>query len=292
MVAVVYIDILVIVNFIINYFLILFTAFFTNEVKKRLRFALAAFVGALFSLTLFLPQLLEFLSVIIKLLGATVMAGAAFGFKGLKRLARNTAYLFVSSYLFAGLIFSLKKLTASRALVINNHNVYIGISPIFLIVTVLVLYLLLTLAEVLFKKPKQLSKTVLATLISEQGSAEFLAMIDSGNKLRDAATGSGVIVLKKRFAKRLIDENALSALNEFESGVCRESTLIKLKRFSLIPFTTVSGSGTLLGFYGNKCVVKADNGNCEMSRPVFAFARDDFINGADGLLSYDSLYME
>ncbi len=292
MVAVVYIDILVIVNFIINYFLISLTAFFTSEVKRRLRFVLASFVGALFSLSLLLPQLPDGISTLTKLIGAAAMASAAFGVRGIKRLIRNSAYLFVSSYIFAGLIFSLKKLTSSRSLVLNNHNVYIGISPVFLIVTVLALYLLLTLAELLFKKPKQLSKTVTATLVSERGSADFLALVDSGNKLRDVATSSAVIVLKRSFAKKLIDDNALLALDEFESDGCSESALLKVQRFSLIPFTTVSGSGMLLGFYGRRCTVKVGGGVCEMTRPVFAFARDDFISGADGLLSYDSLFLE
>lgn len=292
MVAVVYLDILLIVNFLINFLLISVTAFFTGETKRRWRAVIASSLGAAFSLALLVPKLSLILSVLVKLIGAVVMASAAWEIKSKKRLARNTLYLFVSSYIFAGLVFSLKELTASRSIVINNHSVYIGVSPTFLIFTVLCLYIMLTLVELLFKRPRQTTRTVGARLKSETGEVSFNAIVDSGNKLRDAATGSGVIVLKRSLAKQLIDAAALSALEEFEGGSYGEATFARLKRFSLIPFSTVAGQGTLLGFYANSCTVNTNGGVCVLERPVFAFARDEFVGEADGILSYDSLYLE
>ena len=98
MVTVVYVDILIIFNTLVNYLIILATAFFTSERKRRGRIALSAFLCSGLSLIVLVPNIGEVLLVVIKLLGATVMAGAAFGFKGIKRLSRNAIYVFISSY--------------------------------------------------------------------------------------------------------------------------------------------------------------------------------------------------
>ena len=53
--TVVYVDVLLLVNLLVNYFLLLGTCFFTKEAQNRIRFFIAAAVGALFSFTVLLP---------------------------------------------------------------------------------------------------------------------------------------------------------------------------------------------------------------------------------------------
>ena len=292
MVTVVYVDILIIFNTLVNYLIILATAFFTSERKRRGRIALSAFLCSGLSLIVLVPNIGEVLLVVIKLLGATVMAGAAFGFKGIKRLSRNAIYVFISSYVFAGLLYSVKEWTKSRAIIVNNHTVYVGASPLFMIICLLSVYVLLSAAELLFKRPKQIGKTVRAKIVSEGGTLEFDALIDSGNKLRASASGDGVIVLKKCFACKLVDPYTISALEAFEAGSYDVELLRRVKGFSLIPFSTIARKGMLLGFRGKCCTVTANGKPINIDRPVFAFARDGLVGGADGILSYDELFTE
>ena len=52
----IYVDILIILNAFVNFFILLVTAAFCRERPKTLRIAIASFVGALFSLYIFLPS--------------------------------------------------------------------------------------------------------------------------------------------------------------------------------------------------------------------------------------------
>ena len=77
---VVYADILILVNFIVDYFLIKLTACITKSYIKIFRMVIAAFIGSIFSLYIFLPPLNPFLEILLKLVTSAVMVCIGFGF--------------------------------------------------------------------------------------------------------------------------------------------------------------------------------------------------------------------
>ena len=76
---VVYIDILIILNLYINYFLIRATVLITRRVCSVKRCVLSAFVGALGSLVILLPELPFYLVVLIKSTLGMLLVLVAFG---------------------------------------------------------------------------------------------------------------------------------------------------------------------------------------------------------------------
>ena len=98
---VIYIDVLICVNLVINYFLILATSKFLYLKLKRLRLILGEVLGAVYSLYILLPDYSVFVSLIIRLFMAVTIMGAVFGFKNFKILAKSVAYFFVVSFLFS-----------------------------------------------------------------------------------------------------------------------------------------------------------------------------------------------
>ena len=102
---VVYVDVLLAVNFVVNYLLLLLAARLCRLYCPRPRLLLGALVGAAGALSIFIPGLGLIGSVLLKLGLAVAMSLAAFGRQ--RGLWRGVGALFLISFLFAGLMLAL-----------------------------------------------------------------------------------------------------------------------------------------------------------------------------------------
>ena len=133
----IYIDILVCLNVIVNYFLLLASGKFLSRPYKRWRILLGAFLGGLYSLYILLPQLAQWFTILVELAMAATITLTAFGRKG---ILKTCSCFFAMSFLFAGSMFLLWKTAAPKNLIINNGVVYFQISPLLLIGTTVASY--------------------------------------------------------------------------------------------------------------------------------------------------------
>ena len=113
----IYIDILVCLNVIVNYFLLLASGKFLSRPYKRWRILLGAFLGGLYSLYILLPQLAQWFTILVELAMAATITLTAFGRKG---ILKTCSCFFAMSFLFAGSMFLLWKTAAPKNLIINN----------------------------------------------------------------------------------------------------------------------------------------------------------------------------
>jgi stage II sporulation protein GA (sporulation sigma-E factor processing peptidase) len=290
MVTVIYIDVLIFVNMIINYFQILITAFFTGQHRKRGRIAIAAIAGSFFSLVILLPGLHFIVSLIVKLLGALLMAGIGYGFNSARKILRNTAYLFLASTVLAGLVLGFTEFSKSDIFVINNLGIYIDLSPLTLIIAALVCYIVLTAIDFFFKRPGRLPKNRFAQLAFNGKVLSFDAMIDSGHKLYDVLSGRDVIILQEHLADKILSPQQLAALHKSRKGEITAQDLNEIRDFALLPFTSVGGAGMMLGFGAAYCDVKEQNGKTiRIEKPFVAFAENQLLGDTEGLVGSDAL---
>ena len=140
----IYIDILVCLNVIVNYFLLLASGKFLSRPYKRWRILLGAFLGGLYSLYILLPQLAQWFTILVELAMAATITLTAFGRKG---ILKTCSCFFAMSFLFAGSMFLLWKTAAPKNLIINNGVVYFQISPLLLIGTTVASYVLVRLFQ-------------------------------------------------------------------------------------------------------------------------------------------------
>lgn len=285
--AVIYLDVLLCVNLIVNYFLILASRFFTGDVMRRGRFALGALAGSLFSLTVALPPLGALVSAAIKLAGCCVMTLAAFGFCNIRRFALRAAYLSLSSALFAGAVYALRETAAGGVLAARNLSVYAAIDPLTLVAFVVGIYLVLCVAELLWGAPKKLAKRYPARITAGSRSVSFDAMLDTGNKLRDPLTGRGAVVLRRSLASGILTPAQLAALEEYERGCVATQRLRECGSAVLLPFSTISEKGLMLAFLADGCELLCGSTRRRMSDILVAFAGVELPSGCDGVVSAD-----
>lgn len=265
----IYVDVLVAVNFFINYFLLLASAKFLTVPVKRGRLAAASGLGALFSLSILLPEIPAVLSLLIKLAMSSAIVLSAFGYGGVKRFIRNTAAFYIINFGFAGLMLALWYFFAPQGLMIRNSVVYLNISPVLLILLSVVCYFIISLVNRITGRqmPKELFCRI---VVSCSGAAcDCTAKIDTGNSLREPFSNDPVVI---------VNEDVIG------KAVPPEKSL----NFRMIPFDVVSGGGVLKAFRPDRLTIYYGKQTIQVSNVYIAVSKTR-LGGCDALMNPDLL---
>ena len=240
-----YADILFIVNFFINYIILISTARLGAVTIPRLRIAAAALIGAVYAVLALFPALIFLTSAVVKISVGVLMVLAAFG--GQKRLLRITIVFFAISAAFAGVIFAVSLFGGG-----GLGGIFTPVGVKTLVLSFSVTYLLIT---VVFKRvAKTAAQTVSLNLRRGERVLSVRALVDTGNSLRDPFTGSPVIVAGVTEMQRLFSGETADMLNEI-----KHKDAVKVleelsgkgdgQQFRLLPYSAVgTPGGVLLAF--------------------------------------------
>jgi len=237
----VYVDEMFLLNLIINYFIVLATAKLCALPLKRLRFAFAAAIGALYSVLLLFKSLSFLASPVMKLVLGFLMTLIAFGVK-VKLFKPFLAFLAVSAA-FGGAVYAASLLVGGSI----DDGFYINASMRVLVLSFAVCYFVLTLLFKRFGKRREREiRSVKVTLCGR--TAEFMALRDTGNELYDPLSGLPVMVVDVKEAGKLLPERLIEAFTagvpEFIHALGCEDTYFS--RFRLVPYSAVGVKIALL----------------------------------------------
>jgi stage II sporulation protein GA (sporulation sigma-E factor processing peptidase) len=237
----IYIDELFILNLITDYLIILASARVCGAVLKRLRYWLAALLGALYACAFVLPGCAFLSEPIPKLACGTVMAVISFSPE--RRPFRCTVVFFAVSAAFGGAVWACSMLSGAV-----SPGGYLPISLKVLLPSFAVCY---AMADVVFRRAaKNADRRIITVAAVFCGrSAVFRALRDTGNELFDPVTGREVLVVSPGAASALLPEGCKSALCcadpvEALEKLCAVPGLEG--RFRLIPYSAVGVSSGLL----------------------------------------------
>lgn len=172
-----------------------------------------------------------------------------------------------SSFICLGVVIAVCFLFKLKFVAVNNSVVYFDISAATIIVSAFVAYVLSSLIIRFYNRT--LSKNELYTLIVEnKGEREdFVAFLDTGNKLREPFSNMPVILLKKSKASHLL---------------CDSKT-----RF--VPVTTVNNASLLVAFKPDKITLKTTKNQEVITNAYVALCDDVGDKGFTAILNYDIL---
>ena len=236
----VYADEMFLLNLIINYFILLATAKLCALPLKRVRFALSAAFGALYSVLLLFPMFRILASPVLKIVLGFVMTLMAFGVD--KIFKPFLAFLAVSAA-FGGTVYAASLLAGQNI----DDGLYINASMRVLLLSFAACYFVLT---IVFKRfGKRRARKIHQVKLSLCGkSVEFKALRDTGNELYDPLSGQPVMVIDVNETGRLLPEHLFAALKagvpDFISTVSGEDEYFK--RFRLVPYSAVGVKMALL----------------------------------------------
>lgn len=233
----IYVDILLALNWWVDYLLLLGVRRSLGGGAKPWRLAVGAFVGALTGLTLFLPPLPVWLSLLMKLAAALLMVLVAFRWQGWRQLVRRVLLLFGLSAGLAGLCGALYFFVAPDGFYVFNGVVYYSIPPLWLVLLTVVCYGILWLTEWLtrYRAPAGLTHRIRLRVGDKQ--TEFLCLYDSGNHLTEPFSGYPVLVVEREVAEQVI----AVPLSEEELPPPGQG-------WRLIPYESIAGGGVIPAF--------------------------------------------
>lgn len=234
----IYVDVLICINLFINYFLLLATARFFKLGLRRKRILLAALIGSIYSLYILIPKVPLILSFIVKIIMSVTIILCAFGWTSLKMLLKETFCFYSINFAFCGTMFAIWYFVSPNNIAIKNGITYINISPVSLVVTTFIAYVVNRLFQKITGRemPDDLFCDV---IIEKDGNMEKVtAKIDTGNDLKEPFSQLPVLVVEKKYIEKIIP-----------------TKLNQKNKFRLVPFNAVSGYGLLEAFKPDKAIV-------------------------------------
>lgn len=273
--TVIYADVLVIINLIVNYLLLRASAAITGYSFRTRRILISSFIGGIASLVIFIENISFYINLLIKMILFTVMVLTAFGNKNIKSFLKCCASFALVNFGFAGIMFALTTAVFPNSTAYINGVVYFDISLLTLTVSAIICYIILNLIS-RFTKSKTPQKSIYEIRIHYgNNSAEGKALFDSGNTLCDCFSGRPVIIAEKEFINNLFSNDDLTSL----------------KNFRLIPFSTIKNSGALPSFMADKTEIKI-KGKWIESREIYIAITDKKIVSGNYTALFGVPYLE
>jgi len=260
---VVYLDVLLLENFLVNLFLLTITM---QTIKKKVlmsRLMLSSAIGASYVFAILIPKLQFFTSTPFKIVVALLMMMISIKDKSMGEVLKATGIFILYSVLLAGMSFYIaikdNPSLSSSAMIYN-------FSYKNLILSLMIIYMLIYKLTVYVKDRRSLINYVYTTEICIDNVKTIIkAFLDTGNELREPATNLPVIIVERKFFKDL-----------------------NLKNHSIynIPYSVVSGcNGKLIGIRPDSVKINI-NGNIKEESLILAFCDNKLSKHSDynGLL--------
>lgn len=254
----IYIDILFCLNLIIDYIILLSVKLFLSLGAKPLRLLLGATIGGISSFVILLPPMPSGVSWLISFLSACIIVAATFYPVSRIKFLKTAAAFFLISFCYCGAMIAIWIIFSPQNIVIRNSSVYIGISPIVLIITTLLCYIILRV--ILRITGRGTAKNLKCKVKIEYNEIikEFDGTIDTGNTLKEPFSGECVIVARAEIFKDIFDAD------EYMKMTADNKSTLKCN-VRLIPFNSVGGVGLIPAIKPNFIKITADSEETEVS---------------------------
>ncbi|HEZ7988391.1 MAG TPA: sigma-E processing peptidase SpoIIGA [Ruminococcus sp.] len=238
-----YIDILIVLNIYVNFFLLRTTAKITHSRINMLRCLFTSAYGSIYSLMILLPRLNSAVNIIIKLFAALTIVAAAFGFHDKTRLLINFFCFIMSNFIFAGVIYAVYIWLQPSFVHFNNTYFYIDFSLLLLINVTAVLYFSLCIARFFIDKSSTLGLKYKIYVKYKGRMTSIDGLADTGNSLVDFFSGKPVIICSIESLSSILNVNSINESAKLPKG------------FRLIPYSTIGNSGMIPVFTPDEVII-------------------------------------
>ncbi len=268
---IVYADVLVVLNIIVDYFLLRLTARLLKRNTSAWRMVFGAVLGGVSSLYIFLPQLNPLFEAAVRITFCIIISLTVFGFKSIKSFMRAVFIFVAITFGYGGAMTAVWYLFKPNGMVINNSVVYFNVSPLFLIGFSVIAYFIIMLCRGVSERNNIYSKKCTISVFADGNNTELTAIVDTGNSIEDMFSKSEVIVADKKVFYSLFED--------FPTGEALK------KRYRVLPIDTVSGEALLDGYRCDKALVRYGNKNIMLERPVLAVSKATLDDGYNAIIN-------
>lgn len=262
---VIYLDVLILINLYVTYFQILAVSVFTHRKTVWYRKLSAAGIGAVASLSIFIPQEMVLTLTLLKIFLCALIAFVAFGYTGFRAYAVSVLFLMLVSFVFSGLMLCVWLFAAPMKMLFINGTVYFGIDTMTIILSTCAAYGVVRIIRYILDKNGKTDGKYTVIIKNNGRECRLSALADSGNGIVDCFSGLPVIVCRRDMCAD-VSPPAIEMI-ENNSDIS-EIGIQMIKGVRIMPFSTV-GKGGLICMFKAESVVIDDETN-EEKYPVNA----------------------
>lgn len=262
---VIYLDVLILINLYVTYFQILAVSVFTHRKTVWYRKLSAAGIGAVASLSIFIPQEMVLTLTLLKIFLCALIAFVAFGYTGFRAYAVSVLFLMLVSFVFSGLMLCVWLFAAPMKMLFINGTVYFGVDTMTIILSTCAAYGVVRIIRYILDKNGKTDGKYTVIIKNNGRECRLSALADSGNGIVDCFSGLPVIVCRRDMCAD-VSPPAIDMI-ENNSDISDIGTQM-IKGVRIMPFSTV-GKGGLICMFKAESIVIDDETN-EEKYPVNA----------------------
>lgn len=257
---IIYVDILIVINIFINYFLLLSTSKFLHKSIKIIRLIFCSFIASLFSLIILFPPINYILMIFIKIVIAFFIVFISFGFSNRVIYIKTTITFFGINFIFAGSMLALWLFLTPVGMFFNNGTVYFNISPFILAISTIFSYLIIKLLRYILDRNIPRSNIYNVEVCVDGKSILLKGFIDTGNSLVDAFSGLPVCICEFKKIKDIIPYSLYNIFEKFNhNNIDVISNHSWQKKITFVPYNVISNEGMLISFKPDDFFIFSDN---------------------------------
>lgn len=277
----VYLDILILLNSIINFYILFLTGAMSHSRIIRIRLLIGGTVGGLLSASILLPEMNDFLSFVFKAITSALIVYISFEPLGKKVFFRRYIYYMAVNFIFAGAVLFCCFVFSTPLIYYNNSNFYFDISAPFLILIATLTYILITVTVKRSEKPVQFQKYYDLEICKCGESVRCTAFADTGNSLKDVFSGEPIVVADYSTVDKLLPGAFRSYFVSADTcdGIDAVNVTKGAEEIRLIPFSSVGGAGFLKAFRCDEIKIIGDAKAFSVSRGYIAVYNGELSSG-------------
>lgn len=254
----IYGDILMVINFSMDFLALYVTAGIMHLKPKSSRLTLASAMGAFYSLLVLLFGINGLFGAFLSVSVSCLMTYTAYPRQRPSDYLKNTAVFYLTSFALGGGITAICNLLNvwqnSRGIEINGtFDVIYGDVPFGIFVILAVICALLSRFGGRLAKEKRAKKECVLEITLGGHSVTLKALVDSGNLLKEPISEKPVIIASYDSARKLLP---LDMLQVFRSVSFPDTELLRrYPKIRIIPTSSVGGSRLLLAFCPDRIII-------------------------------------
>jgi stage II sporulation protein GA (sporulation sigma-E factor processing peptidase) len=233
-VNIIYIDLLVLINLYITYFLLKAASVFLHLKIPTRRILAGSLAGGVSSLIILLPALPFLANALVKIIAGMLIILIAFGYKNGYEYLKNSLIFIIINVVFAGFTMMLWFFAAPLGMRFHNGFAYFDISFATLLITTVSAYGLIRILRYVLDVKNAGDRKYKITISINSKTVTLDALADSGNLLSDYFTGLPVVI-------------------------CPQSAVSPPEKFRLLPYNTIDSSGLIPVFRADEIIIKSDS---------------------------------
>ena len=263
----IYLDVVFIENIIMNYIILYGTAIIAKVIPKHIRLVLASTVGAMYAIVAYMSILKIYSTIILKIILSIIIVFIAYNPQNIKKMLKQLLLFYLTSFVFGGVAFCLIYVVKPQDIIMHN-GVFVGTYPLKIAFFGAFLGFIVIILSFKIIKTKLSKKTLLCNvkININQKQVETVAMIDTGNLLKDPISNMPVIVVEQSLLYEILPREILNNLGNILGGDLKnipedikEKYISKLK---VIPFSSLGKqNGMLLGIKADEIDIESEDEN-------------------------------